>query len=76
VYLNYNCVNKSRQKERDHQEDHNIGGRIIKWVLDMMEWYRLDGSVSEQGPVECSCEHGNESPDSIKWDIFSGWATD
>jgi hypothetical protein len=31
------------QKERDHQEDEEVGGWIIlKWVLDRMRWYGLD----------------------------------
>jgi hypothetical protein len=31
------------QKERDHQEDQDIGGWIIlKWILDRMGWYGLD----------------------------------
>jgi hypothetical protein len=31
------------QKERDHQKDLAIGGRIIlRWILDRMGWYGLD----------------------------------
>jgi hypothetical protein len=31
------------QKERDHQEDEDIGGWIILiWILDGMGWYGLD----------------------------------
>jgi hypothetical protein len=31
------------QKERDHYEDLDVGGRIIlKWILDRMGWYGLD----------------------------------
>jgi hypothetical protein len=31
------------QKERDHWEDLDVGGRIIlKLILDMMGWYGLD----------------------------------
>jgi hypothetical protein len=33
--------------------------------------YGLDSSDSGQGPVEGSCEHGNEPSGSIKcWEIF------
>jgi hypothetical protein len=35
------------QKERDHQEDRDVGGRIIlKWILDRMMWYELGWSGS------------------------------
>jgi hypothetical protein len=46
------------------------------WVdnikIDLRErWYGLDRSGSGLGPVEGSCEHGNESSDSIKcWEIL------
>jgi hypothetical protein len=31
------------QKERDNQEDQNVGGWIIlKWIIDRMGWYGLD----------------------------------
>jgi hypothetical protein len=31
------------QKERDHQEDMDVGGKIIlKWILDRVGWYGLD----------------------------------
>jgi hypothetical protein len=31
------------QKEGDHLEDLELGGRIIlKWILDRMEWYGLN----------------------------------
>jgi hypothetical protein len=33
---------------------------------DRMEWYGLDRSGSGLGPVEGSCEHGNEASGSIK----------
>jgi hypothetical protein len=32
-----------------------------------MGWHGLDRSGSGQGPVEGSCEHGNEHSGSIKW---------
>jgi hypothetical protein len=33
--------------------------------------YKLDGSGSGQGPVEGSCEHGNEPSGSIKcWEVL------
>jgi hypothetical protein len=36
-----------------------------------MGWYGLDGSGSGQGPVEGSCEHGNEPLGSIKcWEVL------
>jgi hypothetical protein len=34
-----------RQKERDHYEYLEVGGKIIlKWILDRMGWYGLDSS--------------------------------
>jgi hypothetical protein len=31
------------QKERDNEEDLDVGERIIvKWILNRMEWYGLD----------------------------------
>jgi hypothetical protein len=31
------------QKERDHWEDQDVGGRtILKWILDRMGWSGLD----------------------------------
>jgi hypothetical protein len=58
--------------ERDHWEDQDVGGwTILKWILDRMGWYGLDRSVSGQGPVEGSCEHGNELSGSIKcWELL------
>jgi hypothetical protein len=36
-----------------------------------MGWYGLDRSGSGLGPVECSCEHGNETSGSIKcWEVL------
>jgi hypothetical protein len=31
------------QKDRDHWEDEDIGGWIIKWILDRMGWCGLNG---------------------------------
>jgi hypothetical protein len=31
------------RKEGEHWEDRDVGGwTILKWILDRMEWYRLD----------------------------------
>jgi hypothetical protein len=38
--------------------------REIGW--DGMGWYGLDGTGSGQGPVEGSCEHGDEPSGSLK----------
>jgi hypothetical protein len=38
----------------------------IKIDLTEIEWYGLDRSGSGYGPVEGSCEHGNEPSGSIK----------
>jgi hypothetical protein len=36
-----------------------------------MGWYGLNRSGSGQGPIEGSCEHGNEPSDSIKcWEVL------
>jgi hypothetical protein len=35
-----------------------------------MRRYRLDSSGSGQGPVACSCEHGNEVSGPIKEEEF------
>jgi hypothetical protein len=38
---------------------------------DRMEWYGLDRSGSGLGPVESSCERGNEPSGSIKrWEVL------
>jgi hypothetical protein len=60
------------QKERDHQEEHDVCGcTILKWILDRMQLYGLDRCGSEQGTVDSSCEHGNELLGSIKyWEIL------
>jgi hypothetical protein len=35
------------QKERDHYEDQDVGGRILlKWILERKRWYGLEGSGS------------------------------
>jgi hypothetical protein len=39
----------------------------IKMDLRKMEWDGLDLSASGYGPVEGSCEHGNEPSGSIKF---------
>jgi hypothetical protein len=49
---------------------------ILKWFLDRMEWYALDLSGPGLGPVEGSCEHGNEPSGSITcWEILE-WLSD
>jgi hypothetical protein len=48
------------QKERRHWEDQDEGGRtLLKSILEK--------SGSGYGPVESSCEHGNEPAGSIKY---------
>jgi hypothetical protein len=43
---------------------------------DTMGWYGLDSSGSRWGPVEGSCEYGNELSGSIKcWEILE-WVSD
>jgi hypothetical protein len=43
--------------------------REIGW--DGMVWYGLDRSDSGEGPVEGSCEHGNEPSGSINcWEVL------
>jgi hypothetical protein len=57
------------EKERGHYEDQDIGGwTILKWILerDRMGWYGLDRTGSEYGPMEGSCEHGDEFSGSLK----------
>jgi hypothetical protein len=39
----------------------------VKMNLDRMGWYGLDRAGSGYGPVEDSCEHGNELSGSIKF---------
>jgi hypothetical protein len=51
-----------------------LGRRRRRWVdnvkMDRMGWYGLDRTGSEEGPVECSCEHGDEPSGSIKcWEV-------
>jgi hypothetical protein len=43
-----------KQRRKDHQEDADVGDRIIlNWILaNRMGWYGLDSSGSGQGPVE------------------------
>jgi hypothetical protein len=44
---------------------------IRKNLRDIMGWYGQDRSDSGLGPVEGSCEHGNEPSGSIKfWEIL------
>jgi hypothetical protein len=59
-------------KERDH-----LGRPRSRWVdnikmgLREIGWYGLDLFGSGEGPVEGSCEHGNETSGSIKfWEIL------
>jgi hypothetical protein len=59
-----------RQKERDYYEAQDVGGWVDKTKMGLRdtEWDGMDriNSGSGQGPVEGSCEHGNESSGSIK----------
>jgi hypothetical protein len=62
MYIGYRFENK---KKRDHQKDQDAGEcTILKLIF--RTWYGLDLSGSEQGPVEGSCEHGNEPLGSTK----------
>jgi hypothetical protein len=55
---------------KNHWEDQDVAGwTILKWILDSMGWYGLD----RYGPVEGSCEHGNEPSDSIKCSEVLEW---
>jgi hypothetical protein len=64
-------------KERDHQENLDIVGRIIiKWILDRLGRYGLDLSGSGQEPVEGCCEHGNKLSGSVKCCEFLEWLSD
>jgi hypothetical protein len=66
------CIDYSwdNQKERDNDEDQDIGGwiiRVLRWILDRQDgvvWNGLSGSG--QGQVESSCECSNEPSGSIK----------
>jgi hypothetical protein len=52
------------------QEDQDVGGwTILKWILDRMGWYGLNRSFPGLGPVEGSCEHGNEHSGSC-WEVL------
>jgi hypothetical protein len=46
---------------------------VLKWILerwDWMGWYGLDRSGSGYGPVEGSCEHGDEPSGSLNcWEV-------
>jgi hypothetical protein len=47
------------------------GKRPLGRPRHRMGWYGLDRSGSGYGPVEGSCEHGNELPGSIKcWQVL------
>jgi hypothetical protein len=56
------------QNKRDHWEDQDVGwGGNIKTDLREIGWDIMDWV----GPVEGSCEHGNEPPGSIKcWEVL------
>jgi hypothetical protein len=53
-----------------------LGRPRYRWVDDIkidlrVELYGLDRSGSEYGPVEGSCEHGNELSGSLKyWEVL------
>jgi hypothetical protein len=53
-----------------------LGRPRRRWVdsiklRERMGWYGLDRSGLGQGPVEGSCEHGDEPSDSIKcWEVL------
>jgi hypothetical protein len=53
---------RENQKERDHYEDIDIDGTILKLILEKYGGgYGLDSSGSGQRPVAGSYEHGNET---------------
>jgi hypothetical protein len=76
--------NTHGRKPRCIQEFDGKGKRLLerfrcRWddniEMDLKEigwsWHGLHLAGSEYGPVEDSCEHGNEPPDSIKcWEIL------
>jgi hypothetical protein len=48
-------------KRREHSEDLGVDGRIILKLSsgNRFAGFGLNSSGSGQGPVACSCEHGN-----------------
>jgi hypothetical protein len=61
------------------EEERPLGRPRRRWVdnvkmnvkRERMGWYGLDRSGPGQGPVEGSCEHGNETSGSIKcWEVL------
>jgi hypothetical protein len=59
-------------KGRDHSKDLDVDGRIIlEWILENRKGKcELVSSGSGWGPVEGSCEHGNEPSSSIRGGEF------
>jgi hypothetical protein len=53
-----------RRPRRMWVENIKMDLRETKW--DWMGWYGLDRSGSGQGPLESSCEHGDEPSGSLK----------
>jgi hypothetical protein len=48
-----------------------VGNIKIDFREDRMGWYGLDRCGSGQGPVEGSCEHGDEPSGSINcWEVL------
>jgi hypothetical protein len=61
----YRIFVKNGRRIRDHEEDQDVGGRIVlKWILE--RWCGLNWSGSGCGLVEGSCEEGNEPSVSVK----------
>jgi hypothetical protein len=63
-----------RMRETDHYEDQDIDGWIILTWIDITEIGQSSMGwtvLAQDGSVEGSCEHSNESLGSIKfWDVL------
>jgi hypothetical protein len=53
---------------KDYEGDQDVDRlTVLKWILRvMMRWHELDFSGSGYGPLERSCDDGNELSDSIE----------
>jgi hypothetical protein len=64
-------------KGKDHSEDLDTDGRILKWILE--KWgvrYELVASGSEQGPVMGPAGHSDEPSGTIKSGEFLDYLSD
>jgi hypothetical protein len=61
----YWMLARKPEGKRPQRRPRRSGWTMLKWILDTMRWYGLDGSAQDG-----SCGHGNEPSDSIKcWKI-------